>query len=101
MATNWSTAHIPTASDDVSITLPGEYFVTLDVNATVASLTLGSTSGEQTLTNSAFALALTGPSTINSGGILGLSGGSLVTAGLLSPDPRSSVREQTQFQAVM
>jgi hypothetical protein len=40
---NWSPARVPGPKDTVSITLPGSYIVTLDVNDTVAFLTVGDT----------------------------------------------------------
>jgi len=39
-ATNWSTGTVPTATDDVLITMDGTFSVSLDVNATIANLTL-------------------------------------------------------------
>ena len=44
-AADWSTGSVPTASDNVCITVPGEYTVTLTGSASVNSLTLGGTSG--------------------------------------------------------
>ena len=46
---NWNPAQVPTSADDVSITLAGTYTVTVDVAASANSLTLGGSSGTQTL----------------------------------------------------
>src|SRR5438093_10675956 len=71
---NWNTAsnwhdgvglnRVPTSADNAIIDLAGTYIVTLDVNATVASLILGAPSGSQTLTNTSRMLTLSGESTI-------------------------------------
>jgi fibronectin-binding autotransporter adhesin len=79
---NWSTGMLPGQTDDVVITLTGNYTVTLDVDATVASLTLGATSKTQTLSLPTNTLTLKGGSTVGSHGVLELSGGTLVAAGL-------------------
>ncbi len=83
-ATNWSGGTVPTAADDVHITMDGTYTVVLDVNATIASLTLGGTTGEQTLVNFAPTLTLTTASTVQTGGVLAMSGGTLDAAGTLT-----------------
>src|SRR5262245_11022528 len=69
---NWSTASnwnsgagpVPGSTDDAVITLAGTYTVILDVDATVASLTLGGSSGNQTLSSSFHTLTIGGPSTV-------------------------------------
>ena len=50
-AADWSTGAVPTATDNVCITTPGEYTVTLTAGTSVKSLTLGDSSGptKQTL----------------------------------------------------
>jgi len=50
-AADWSTGSVPTGTDNVCITTPGEYTVTLTGSASVNSLTLGDSSGatKQTL----------------------------------------------------
>ena len=48
-AANWTPARVPGKSDSAFITLPGTYTVTLDVNDTIAFLTVGGSSGTQTL----------------------------------------------------
>jgi hypothetical protein len=47
--TNWTPNGVPATGQAVCITLPGVYTVTLAANANVASLTLGASSGTQTL----------------------------------------------------
>ena len=94
-ATNWSTGTIPATTDDVCITLPGTYTVTLGATgglnggANVHSLTLGAAGGTQTLdiagqdynyegeTYNSTTLSLAAASTINAGGelILDATGG--------------------------
>ena len=50
-AANWNPNQVPGASDTALITSSGTYTVTLDSDVTLASLTLGGTSGTQTLDN--------------------------------------------------
>ncbi|MBM3300526.1 MAG: hypothetical protein FJY85_11270, partial [Deltaproteobacteria bacterium] len=45
----WDGGVVPSEGDDVLITVDGTYTVTLNVDATVTSLTLGGSSGVQTL----------------------------------------------------
>ncbi len=77
-AGNWS-AGVPDASDNACIVLPGTYTVTLDVTATVNSLTLGRTSGAgtQTLLNTNRVLTLNNPSAILPRGVYDWQGGQL------------------------
>jgi hypothetical protein len=79
---NWNTGTPPGQTDDVVITLTGTYTVTLDVDAKVASLTLGATSRTQTLSLPSNVLTLTAGSTVGGHGVLELAGGTLVAAGL-------------------
>src|SRR5690242_4418497 len=83
-AANWSTGIVPGASDNVFITNAGTYTVTLDINAAVASLTLGEATGTQTLSASSRTLTLTGASAINGAGIMALSSSTLAGAGTLT-----------------
>ncbi len=48
-ATNWTPSRVPTPSDTAVINLPGIYTVTLDTDATLATVVLGAASGTQTL----------------------------------------------------
>src|SRR5689334_21806067 len=72
---NWSLGHVPTASEDAVIDLPGSYTVTHTVNVTdsAASITTAAP-----LTISGGALATTG--TLLSTATLTLAGGSIVGA---------------------
>src|SRR5262245_8475508 len=75
---NWNTpanwdAGVPGAGDDAVITLAGTYTVTLDVNTSVASLTLGGASGTQTFSATSRTLTLGGASAVNANGALNLS----------------------------
>src|ERR1043165_1485090 len=71
---NWNSGAgpVPGSGDNALITTDGTYTVTLDVNATVASLTLGGSTGTQTLGALGRALTLGGPSTIGAQGFLSL-----------------------------
>jgi hypothetical protein len=81
-ANNWSPAQIPQSTDAVCITKAGTYTVTLAANGDVASLTLGASSGIQTLDvqgldynqggeiRNGTTLTLNDPSTITSNGEL-------------------------------
>jgi phage baseplate assembly protein gpV len=79
---NWSTGTPPGQTDDVLITLVDTYTVTLDVDATVASLTLGTTSRTQTLSLPTNILTLKNASTVSGHGVLELAGGTLVAGGI-------------------
>jgi len=81
---NWSPNQVPVASDTAWITNNGTYTVTLDASATVNSLALGGTSGQQTLANSSYTLTLNQASVVNTNGLFNLSGGSLAGTGLLT-----------------
>ena len=81
---NWSSGSVPTSADDVVITADGTYTVTLNVAATVNTLTLGAASGTQTLAISSTTLALNGASSIAANGTLALSGGTLTLAAPLT-----------------
>jgi len=80
--TNWSTGTVPGQTDAAVIDLAGTYTVTVDVNAKVASLTLGATSGAQSLSLPSSSLTLTAASTVGAHGILDLAGGTLTSNGI-------------------
>jgi hypothetical protein len=86
VATNWNTGTVPGPGDNVSITLPGVFTVTLNANASVASLTVGGDAGIQTLAiaSSIYTLTLNGPGSINANGVLNLSGGTITGNGDLT-----------------
>jgi fibronectin-binding autotransporter adhesin len=84
-AGNWSPRQVPQATDHVYITNRGTYTVTMDVDATVASLNLGGASGVQT-----FDLDYPNTLTLNgagrsqtTNGVFQLTGGTLAGAGNL------------------
>src|ERR1700678_334358 len=58
-AGNWSPNEVPRAADSVSISLNGNYTVTLDVAAKVESLTFAAGSGSQTFSIPSQKLTLT------------------------------------------
>ena len=93
VGSNWSTGTPPTAEQTVFIDEPGTYTVTLNVNAAVNSLSLGATSGVQTLTTGSGRtlgfvtsanvlgtgrLTLNG-ATVNGGGTLAIASGGVLT----------------------
>ncbi len=84
-AGNWSPAGVPTDLNDVVI---GDgcinCTVTLDTNATVASLSLGGSSTKQTLSISGNTLTLNNASSINTNGILNHSSGTITGPGSLT-----------------
>ena len=81
---NWSTGTMPGLSDAVLITNSGTYTVTLDVDATVASLTLGGASGAQAFSASSRTFTLNGASTINGNGVMTLDSSTVAGAGTLT-----------------
>src|SRR5207245_6939954 len=80
---NWTPAQVPTSADDVSIILAGTYTVTVDVAASVNSLTLGGSSGTQTLAIGGQTLTLAATSAAGVNSIVTLAGGTLNGAGNL------------------
>ena len=74
---NWDTGTPPGEGDNALITLDGTYTVVLDLDATVLSLTLGGTSGTQTLDITSQTLDLDGSSTIGANGKLILNSGTI------------------------
>jgi len=82
--TMWDTGTVPGAGDDVVIDANGDYVVTLDVDATVQSFTLGGTSGTQTLNISSHTFTLNAAGTIGSRGVMNVSGGTLNGTGILT-----------------
>ncbi len=79
---NWSPNQIPGTADTALITASGTYTVTLNANEQVAGLTLGATSGIQSLAVYGSTLTLPNGGTVSTNGILILSGSTLT--GLLS-----------------
>ncbi|MGE0161337.1 MAG: beta strand repeat-containing protein [Gemmatimonadales bacterium] len=81
---NWSMGVAPTAADSVVIDLAGTYTVTLDVNATVGSLTLGGASGTQTLSGAFRTVTLAGVSDVRPSGRLALTSSTVNGTGSLT-----------------
>src|SRR6185436_16601643 len=67
-AANWSPNQAPASTDTAVITNAGVYNVIVDAATTVAGLTLGGTSGSQTLLVNGQSLAVNGTHLINSNG---------------------------------
>ena len=74
---------MPGSSDNAWITNSGTYTVTLNSSVSLASLTLGGTSGTQALTNSSGTLTLNGASTVSAHGLFANIGGNLAGTGSL------------------
>jgi len=81
---NWNPNQLPSAADDVFITNNGTYTVTLNVASTNGTLTLGGTSGIQTLTNNGQTLTLNGVSTSSPTGVLSFNNGTINGTGRLT-----------------
>ena len=74
-AANWLPARVPGPKDTVSIILPGSYIVTLDVNDTVAFLTVGDTTSGMALDMSfGHRLFIDSAAVIQQGGVMLLGG---------------------------
>ncbi len=82
---NWNPNQVPGAADTAVITNNGTYTVTLNVSASITSLTLGGASGTQSLlvTNSSI-LTLASPSAVGANGTLNFSSGTIGGAGALT-----------------
>ena len=93
--TNWTGGEIPGPSDHVEITVEGTYTVTLDVDATIAGLTLGASDGSQTLAATGHTLTINGASTINGNGAMSLSSSTLGGSGLLTNQGTMSLYNST------
>ena len=68
---------MPGGGDDAIITVAGTYTVTLDVTVAMHSLTLGGSSGTQTLSNAGQTLQMNSASTVNANGVVNMSAGTL------------------------
>jgi hypothetical protein len=74
---NWDTGTVPTAADDVVIAVDGTYTVTVDVDTTVASLSLGGATGVQTLLLASHTVELSGVSAVGAAGAIAMTSGVL------------------------
>ncbi len=83
VASNWSLARVPNATDTVAIDLAGTYAVTLDVNFSGNIILLGGASGTQTLTAVSRTVSLTQGLRIATNGVYSIQGGSVGGAGAL------------------
>ncbi len=90
-AADWSTGAVPAATDNVCITTPGEYTVTLPGSASVNSLTIGDSSGstKQTLLiggpSSSGTLSVSEDSAVGHTGALNMESGSGDDAVVVAP----------------
>jgi hypothetical protein len=71
---NWDAYVVPSSSDSVNITAAGIYTVTVDTNVSIASLTIGGASGQQTLTDGTHTLSITN-TLVTANGIFDFRGG--------------------------
>jgi RHS repeat-associated protein len=86
---NWSPPQVPGSGDDVLIAENGvnsTFTVTLNVAATVNSLTLGGGSGTQTLSLTSPTLTLNAASSVSANGVLTQTAGTITGAGSLAID---------------
>ena len=90
-ATNWSPNQVPGSLDTAVISAGGTYSVTLDVNATIAGLIVGGSSGAQTFSINANTLTLNGLATINTNGLFNLGGGTILGGVVLTTNGTSLV----------
>lgn len=82
--TKWSTGMPPAPVDSAVIQQPGTYTVTLDVDATVADLRIGASTGIQTLITTSRTLTITGTSMhVDLNGVFEVAGGTLTGAGFV------------------
>ncbi|MBS3029307.1 MAG: SBBP repeat-containing protein [Dolichospermum sp. DET50] len=84
LAANWTPGTIPSSADIAQITIAGTYTVLLNNARTLTGLTLGATSGIQTLDINGNILTLKGASTVSNNGVLNLASGTLTGAGALT-----------------
>ena len=85
LATNWSPNGVPTSSDNVLITTGGTYTVTLDVDATIADITVGgATGGFQAFLMNGRALTVNGTATISDSGKVSLTNSTVTGPGTLT-----------------
>lgn len=90
-ASAWSAGRVPTSTDDVCITLPGTYTVTIApigsaAGQSVESLTLGATSGTQTLDVSGQSSISTSNETQNTTALVLMNGGTISSSGMVILD---------------
>jgi hypothetical protein len=90
-ASAWSAGRVPTTTDNVCITLPGTYTVTIApigsaAGQSVASLTLGATSGTQTLDVSGESSISTSNETQNTTALVLMNGGTISSSGMVILD---------------
>jgi fibronectin-binding autotransporter adhesin len=85
-ASNWSPSRVPTNSDTVALTTPGTgmYTVTLDVDATIAGLVVGSPSASVLLTGTGRTLTINGDSYVDGSGMVILTNSNLAGTGTLT-----------------
>jgi hypothetical protein len=77
VASNWSPNQVPASTDNAYITNSGNYTVTLNASATVASFALGGASGTQSFAQNVNTLTLNGASTVGSNASFNLGGGTV------------------------
>ena len=94
-AANWNTGTVPGPSDNVLLSNSGTYTVTLDVDATVASLTVGGTSGAQTLSASSRTITINTSSAISANGILNLINSTAAGVGILTSQGTLNIENST------
>jgi hypothetical protein len=85
---NWSTGAPPGPSDAAIISIDADAFIAIDVDATIAGLTVTSQTGSAILLIGNNSLTLNGPGTLGSRGEIQLSGSTFGGSGILTVDGR-------------
>lgn len=81
VASNWDPAQVPGTNDVAVITNAGVYTVTLNINPDIAGLTIGGTSGTQTVAFAGRILSVRDDAVIGSHGSIYFNGGQLAGGG--------------------
>ncbi|NOQ97950.1 MAG: hypothetical protein GQ561_07265, partial [Calditrichae bacterium] len=84
VATNWSPNGVPGNTDNVLITASGNYTVTLDVDTSIADISIGGTSGIQTLSLTGRTFTVNGTAMIGDSGSVSLTNSTINGIGLLT-----------------
>src|SRR5438105_930248 len=83
-AANWDTHIIPGTNDNAYVVNDGSYIVTLNVSASVLSLTVGGMSGQQTFSVNGTTLTLSDTGNFATNTVINLSGGTLGGGGTVT-----------------
>ncbi len=96
---NWDTGQVPGELEEARITLDGTYTVVVDINPTVAGLTIGGLNGAQTVTASIKTLNVTGTVNVVGTGTLSLGSSTLNAANVVNTSTNSLVLTASTINA--